>query len=100
MLAVIAVAKILFEVFLLPNQFAEIAEIRITQFPQLVGNRLWIANFRSNEPERINKGKADKFVPLLAQIPKMKLPFMLLPEMNCLVANEKAGAFFRDGRVR
>ena len=51
-----------------------------------------IGDFWSDQPERVNKRKAGKFLPLLTKIPELICIGVVLPESNRLVADDETSA--------
>src|SRR6266498_149624 len=88
--AVITGTKFVIEFVFGGDQPVEIGEVLIAQSAQPVGDGLEVANFRSDQPERVYKWKTDKLVPLFAEVPELKFPRMSLPETDSLIADEKA----------
>ena len=53
---------------------------------------LCIWDLGPDQPERVNKRKPGKFLPLLTKIPELKCIGVVLPEANRLIADDEARA--------
>src|SRR5437763_8953249 len=100
MLAEIAVAKVGIELFLGRNQLFDVGEILVAERTQMIGDRFWSDNFWAHEPERIGEWKPHDFLPIFAEIEKLKFVGVFTPKPNRLVADEQASRLFRSGRCR
>ena len=85
---VIAAAKIVVEIYLFGDQAVDVGYVFIAYFAEAVREGLEVANFRSNQPERVYKWKTDKLVPLFAKVPEMKFPGVFFPETDSLIADQ------------
>ena len=86
MFAVIAVAKIAF--VLLFDQLVDVSDVLIPTRAQCVGDALLILNLGTDKPDRVNERKIDMSLPLLTQIPEVKVG-MFLAETNSRIAGTK-----------
>src|SRR5262249_49098695 len=74
------------------DQLFEACEVFIAYSAKAVCELLCIGDFRTNQAEGVNKWKTDEFLPFLAEVPELKFTYMLLPEANGLIADEKLRA--------
>src|SRR5262249_16637555 len=73
----------------------EIRQVFITQSAQAIRDRFRIRDFGANEPERVNKRKIDKLLPLLAEVPKLKFTRVTFAKANGVIANKQLCAMGR-----
>ena len=90
--SVIAMAKIVIEIFLLADQVVDLGQVFIAQRAQTVCDQFYVDHFRPNQPKGVDERKTRKLVPLLAEVPKVKFVLVLLSEANRLIADEQACA--------
>src|ERR1051325_3895642 len=82
----------LFRIGLICHDGIDVSKVLISQPAQALSNGNWVRHAGPDQPQRVNKRKPCKLLPLLTEIPELKLIAVLLPEADCLIANDKAGA--------